>query len=308
MIFRVPTILFVLAAGFALAQPTRPTVVTSIQPYYDLVRQIAGDGAEVVRLLPPGASPHTFDPTPRDVAGVAGANLVVLNGGLDAWLLGMVEASGTGAAVLEAVTEVSFEPVEGVEHEDAHGDEAEGEHEGAHTDEAGAHDHAGTNPHIWLDPLLMAEFVPVVAERLAELDPENAGAYQDRGAALVADLTALDGELSGILADVRGAPFVPFHDAWPYFARRYGLNLVVEIEPAPGREPSARYLAEALGLIRESGAKAVFGERQLPARPAEVVAENAGVALFVLDPLGDDTQSYQDLMRHNARTVAEALE
>ena len=306
MIFRVLALLPVLA-GFALAQSTGPTIITSVQPLYDLVRQVAGEDAEVVRLLPPGASPHTFDPTPRDVAGIAEADLVVLNGGLDEWLLGMVEASGTGAAVLELISEVSFEPVAGEEHEDAHEDEAGGEHEEAHTDEAGAHDHAGTNPHIWLDPLLMTQAVPVIVMHLSEIDPEHAEAYQDRGAALVADLTALDGELSDILADVRGEPFVPFHDAWPYFARRYGLNLVVEIEPAPGREPSARYLAEALGLIRESGAKAVFGERQLPARPAEVVAENAGVELFVLDPLGDDTQSYQDLMRHNARTIAEAL-
>ena len=286
--------LFSVAAGCAFAQPT---VVTSIEPYYDLVDQIAGDDATVFRLLPPGASPHTFDPTPKDVAQVAGADLVVLNGVLDEWLVGMVEASGTKAAVLEAVAEVTLEPLEG----DEHGEDAQGE--------SGAHDHAGVNPHIWLDPTLMAKFVPVIVSHLSDLDPEHADAYQERGAALVDDLIALDKELSDILAGVRGAPFVPFHDAWPYFARRYGLDLVVEIEPAPGREPSARYIAKALETIRESGAKAIFSERQLPPRPAEVVAENAGVALVTLDPLGggNETETYQAMMRFNARAVADAL-
>ena len=288
------SLFFFVVAGCAFAQPT---VITSIEPYYDLVRQIAGDDASVVRLLPPGVSPHTFDPTPKDVAQVAGADLVVLNGGLDEWLVGMVEASGTKAAVLEAVAEITFGPLEGDEHEE----DTQGE--------SGAHGHAGVNPHIWLDPTLMAEFVPVIVSHLSDLDPEHADAYQERGAALVDNLTALDKELSDTLAGVEGAPFVPFHDAWPYFARRYGLDLVVEIEPAPGREPSTRYIAEALEMIRESGAKAVFSERQLPPRPAEVVAENAGVALVTLDPLGggNETETYQAMMRSNARAIADAL-
>ena len=288
------------AAGCAFAQPT---VITSIEPYYDLARQIAGDDATVIRLLPPGASPHTFDPTPKDVAQVAGADLVVLNGVSDEWLVGMVEASGTKAAVLEAMNETSFAPLQG-DDDEAEAKDHEQEHEQNHEQ-----DHGGVNPHIWLDPVLMAKFVPVIVSHLSDLDPDHADAYQERGASLVDNLTALDKELSDTLAGVEGAPFVPFHDAWPYFARRYGLDLVVEIEPAPGREPSARYLAEALETIRESGAKAIFSERQLPPRPAEVVAENAGVALVMLDPLGggNETETYQAMMRSNARAIADAL-
>ena len=292
----------------------QPTIVTSIHPYYALIQEIAGENAEVVRLLPPGASPHTFDPTPRDVAQLSDADLVVLNGVLDEWLLDIVEASGTDARVFEVISELSFEPVEGEHAEgegehggEEHGDEQAEEPEGEHAEHA--HDHSGVNPHVWLDPSLMVETVPLIVDRLAEVDPENADSYATNGERVTAELNDLDAELSEMLSPVQGAPFVPFHDAWPYFARHFGLDLIVEIEPAPGREPSPAYIAQALELIQGSGAKAIFSEVQLPARPAEVVAESAGLPLYLLDPLGGTagTETYAELMRSNVNTVLEAL-
>jgi ABC-type Zn uptake system ZnuABC Zn-binding protein ZnuA len=301
--FIVLAVAFLLTTG-VLAQPT---IVTSLHPHYDLVRQIVGNHATVIRLLPIGASPHTFDPTPRDVARVASADLVVFNGGLDEWVLGLVEASGTWAQVLELMEVLDFAPIEGDDHDDPPGGESAVEEPQLSDEHA---DHDGINPHIWLDPILMIQAVPLIVEALSAVDPDNAEAYRSNGAALVADLEALHTELEAILAPVAGEAFVPFHDAWPYFARRYGLNFVIEIEPFPGREPSPRYLAEALRLIEASGAKAIFSERQLPSRPAEIVAESAGVALYVLDPEGGglrEDETYQDLMRYNAHTIAEAL-
>ncbi len=203
--------------------------------------------------------------------------------------------------MLEVIAELEFVPVEGEQDEHEEGaEEAEGED---------AHEHEGVNPHIWLDPTLMAQAVPMIVERLAEVDSEHAADYETRGKAVVEELNALDTELKEILAPVKGAAFVPFHDGWPYFARHYGLDLVIEIEPAPGREPSPAYIADALRLIAGSGAKAIFSEVQLPARPAEVVAESAGLPLYILDPLGggEKTQSYADLMRYNADIIVAAL-
>ena len=303
-----------LCITFAWAQ-SGPTVITSIHPYYALLQEIVGENAEVVRLLPPGASPHTFDPTPRDVAQLSDADLVILNGVLDEWLLDLVEASGTDAEVLEVISELSFEPVGGGEHDGHEGEGTGGEREsneaepGEGESAEDEHDHEGVNPHIWLDPTLMAEAVPLFVGRLAEVDPENAAVYEANGEALIAELNALEAELSETLAPVRGAAFVPFHDAWPYFARHYGLDLVVEIEPAPGREPSPAYIADALAMIEGSGAKAIFSEVQLPARPAEVIAENAGLPLYLLDPVGggEETETYAELLRYNASTIREAL-
>jgi zinc transport system substrate-binding protein len=274
----------------------RPSVVVSIHPLYDLVRQLAGDDADVVRVLAPGASPHTFDPSPRDVARLVRADLVVMNGGLDLWLRGLVEASGARAPIVEVI---GLDAVRRAL--------AEGFPELVALTADGAT--AGFNTHVWLDPLVMAAALPDLAEALAGVDPGRADAYRARSEALVAELEALDAELRITLAPIAGAAFVPFHDAWPYFAARYGLDLVVEIEPFPGREPSPAYLREALRLIRASGASAVFSETQLERRPAEVVAAEAGVALFELDPLGgfDGRDRYQDLLRWNAAVLLEGL-
>jgi zinc transport system substrate-binding protein len=284
---------FALVASAAFA---RPSVVVSIHPLYDLVRQLAGDDADVVRVLAPGASPHTFDPSPRDVARLVRADLVVMNGGLDLWLRGLVEASGARAPIVEVI---GLDAVRRAL--------AEGFPELVALTAAGAT--AGFNTHVWLDPLVMAAALPDLAEALAGVDPGRADAYRARSEALVAELEALDAELRITLAPIAGAAFVPFHDAWPYFAARYGLDLVVEIEPFPGREPSPAYLREALRLIRASGASAVFSETQLERRPAEVVAAEAGVALFELDPLGgfDGRDRYQDLLRWNAAVLLEGL-
>jgi zinc transport system substrate-binding protein len=356
-------------------------VVVSLHPHFDLVRQLTGDAAVVTRVLPIGASPHTFDPTPRDVARIADADLVIFNGGIDEWLLDLVAASGTDAEVFELLEELEFEPVSGElhghdeaahdddahddghddhggaeqgehahdehegdehagehgetvaesagehgtehsddhsdDHSDGHGDEHSDEHddhgdEAAHAENAGedAHDHSGVNPHVWTDPVLMAQAVPLFVEALSEVDPDNAETYAANGEDLVERLEALHAEISETLAPVGDAPFVPFHDAWPYFVRRYDLNQVAVIEPAPGREPSPSYVAEVLAQLEQSGATAIFNDVQLPPRSAEVVAEAAGLELYTLDPEGggvSDDETYEEFMRKNAETVAEAL-
>ncbi|CAN5589627.1 N/A [soil metagenome] len=312
---------------FGTAALAQPTVITSIHPVYDLTRQIAGDHAEVVRVLPPGMSPHTFDPTPRDVARIAEADLVIMVGGygIDGWLQGLVEASGSSAPVVELFEEIEFAAIE-TDHEHEHGEDEHHDdehhddehhddehhddehHDDAHDDEH-AHDHGPINSHIWLDPMLMVQAVPVIAAALAELDPDNAEAYRANGETLVTDLEVLDAELREMLASIAGEAFVPFHDAWPYFAERYGLDLIVEIEPFSGREPSPAYLRDALADIEGSGARAIFTEPQLSRRPAEVVAESAGLPLYTMYPLGGtaETETYQDLLRHNAQVLLEAL-
>jgi ABC-type Zn uptake system ZnuABC Zn-binding protein ZnuA len=281
-------------ASLALAS-ARPTVVVSIHPLYDLVRQVVGEAGDVERMLPIGASPHVFDPTPRDVARVADADLVVTVGAIDAWLRDLLEAAGGDAVRLELLELDAMRAALEADFPDLKPDDARSV--------------LAWNAHVWLDPRTMAVALPAIAEALAAVDPANAAGYAARAEALAADLRALDAELAATLAPVRGAPFVPFHDAWPYFAARYGLDLVVEIEPFPGREPSPAYLAMALGLIRESGAAAIFSEAQLNRRPAEVVADEAGVALFELDPIGGvaGREGYQELLRWNAAVLLEGL-
>ena len=313
-----------LLGGLAFAQPR---VVVSIHPLFDLTQRIAGPDVEVTRLLPPGTSPHGFDPTPSVIAAVERADVLILVGGIDEWAHQLAPSGANGPEVfellplyddLEALLPESHEE-EGHDHAEEHGEDhgeehAEGEH--AHEEHAeDAHDgdhvhhHGGVNPHIWLDPVLMQTAANAIGQRLAQLDPAQADRYRANAADVVAQLRDLDAEIDRILAPVRGAPFVPFHDAWPYFAARYGLDLVLEIEPFPGREPSPRYLADVVEAIRSTGTIAVFSETQLADRPARVLAQEAGVTVRVLDPIGGTTgvEAYEDLLRYNARVIAEAL-
>jgi zinc transport system substrate-binding protein len=337
-LMRIIATLFATLAFGAFAQPT---VVTSIHPIYDLTRQVAGEHADVVRMLPTGASPHTFDPTPRDVARIAAADVVILVGGygVDSWLIQLVEASGENVPVTVLFDAITFdavesdhdhdqEPHDGVhadEHAGGHDDEHDDEHDKNHDTHDAAHDdasdhdaehdetehdgHSPVNSHIWLDPVLMIQAVPFIVDALSQADPVNADAYRANGDALMGDLRALHEELLEMLEPIQGQAFVPFHDAWSYFAQRYGLDLVVEIEPFPGREPSPAYLQSALDLIAGTNAKAIFTEPQLSRRPAEIVAESAGLPLYILDPLGGtpETERYQDLLRYNAGVLSEAL-
>lgn len=281
--------------GTSAAQ-TRPKVAVSIHPLFDLVRQVAGDAADVERLLSPGLSPHDYEPTPRDMLTIVSADLIVMNGGSDEWLTRLIAAGGQRAATL-VITDI----------------EALRSEVAAHYPDQVEFDRSGVlvafNSHVWLEPLLMRAALPVITEALAALDPANAAGYRERESALTAELTALDAELTATLAPAAGAPFVPFHDAWPYFAARYGLDLVVEIEPFPGREPSAGYLVEVLTQIRDSGARVIFTEPQLGRRPAEVVAQEAGVELHELDPIGGlpGRESYQELLRFNAAALLAGL-
>lgn len=278
------------ATAAAAAAPLR--VVVSLAPYADIVQRIGGEHLSVTTLLPPGASPHAFDPTPSQAAGLARADLIVMNGGLDSWLDRLVAATSPNAAVIRVLDHLDLPDVPG---------------------EAGAHnaDHGneGANPHVWLDPLLMIQAAQAVADELVVIDPANAKDYDASLARLEGELRSLDAEIATTLAPVRDAPFVPFHDAWPYFARRYGLDLVLTLEPFPGREPSPKYVAEAVATVRAVGAKAVFGERQLNPRSAEVVAESAGVKLVTLDPIGGapGPTTYAELLRFNAAAILAAL-
>lgn len=270
-------------------------VVVSIHPWADLVSRVGGEDVEVTALLPAGASPHAFEPLPSQATLLGQADLVVLNGGLDGWLARLLDAVAPAARRLVLMDLVDFVPIQADEHDSVEGSRP------AVADAA--------NPHIWLDPVVAARAVAVVATELSTLRPESAQRFESRARALEAELAQLDADLTSLLAPVRDRPFVPFHDAWAYFARRYRLNLVATLEPFPGREPSARYVAETVLAVRRAGARVIFDERQLSGRTARVVAESGGLQVVTLDPIGGPPgpESYFDLLRHNARLIAEAL-
>jgi len=164
--------------------------------------------------------------------------------------------------------------------------------------------------HFWTDPLMVKAIVPQLTETLSRLDPQGSGVYHANSERFVRDLDALDTQLQETLASVKSRPVFLFHPSLQYLLKRYGLVFAGCIEPFPGKEPSPKYLQGIVDRLKAAHAKAIFTEPQLSPRPAQAVAEAAGVKLFELDPNGGvpGRESYSELLLYNARILREALE
>jgi zinc transport system substrate-binding protein len=257
------------------------TIIVTIPPLADFARQIGRDRVEVTTLLAPGASPHTFEPTPSLANAAAEADLFVRIGlDLDHWVQGLLptEVPVIIAAELEGI-EIITET---------------GHHEGA-------------NPHIWLDPLYAAIVSTAIAEELVKIDSQGSQAYQKNLAVFLAKLDSLHTNIEAVVDSFASRKYVSFHPAWAYFARRYRLERVAVIAESPGKEPTPRHLEEVVKTIKSSGAKTVFAEPQLSPKAAEVIAEEAGIEVLFLDPLGKENEGYIDLMERNVTALKGAM-
>jgi ABC-type Zn uptake system ZnuABC Zn-binding protein ZnuA len=295
----------------------RPVAVATIAPLGDLVRSVAGPGWTVRTVIPPGTSPHVFEPEPSDLRKLVDARVVFVAGaGYDDWMRRALAACASGARVHDAAGTIGVGPGKGEEaHEGdgeaGHADEADGHgHEAeAHGHEGHAHGVLGEDPHWWLSPVLAAEALPPIAETLAVADPARAGEDRLRARETAESYLALDREIAATLAPLRGKRFVSAHRAWIYFADRYGLVEAASIEPVPGREPSPRALKALVEEGRRGGLGRLFTEPQFPPAAARVVAREAGLELTLVDPIGGvpGRLTYPELMRFNAEAFSRGL-
>ncbi len=259
----------------------RLTVVVAFYPYQFVAERIAGDRADVQNLTAPGAEPHDLELTPRQVAAVSDADLVIYERTFQAAVDQAVDQSGADNA-LDTATVVPLEPTTTEEHADEH---AEGE--------AGVegHDHeSGLDPHTWLDPINLAEVATAVAERLAAADPAHAATYTANAATLSTELGDLDQRFAAGLKTCERTEFITTHAAFGYLARRYGLEQVGISGLSPDAEPSPARIAEVQRAAREHGVTTIFYETLVSPAVAESIADDLGLATDVLDPLEGITE------------------
>ncbi|TFV67481.1 UNVERIFIED_ORG: zinc ABC transporter substrate-binding protein [Bacillus sp. AZ43] len=279
------------------------SVVAGFYPLEWAARQVGGDRVSVSSLTPPGAEAHDLELAPRDVAAVGEADLLVYLEGFQPALDEAAENEG-GDHAWDAGQAADLVAGEGHEHgEDEHAEEEHAEDEHGHADEA-------VDPHFWLDPTRLASVGDALAERLAELDPEGAAAYEDNAATFRAELEALDEEMAAGLANCAVDTLVTGHEAFGYLAERYGLEVVGISGLSPSQEPDPAQLAEIAGLVQERGVTTVYTETLVDPAVAETVAEEAGVRTAVLDPLEGLTdesagEDYLQVMRANLDTLRE---
>jgi zinc transport system substrate-binding protein len=285
-------------------------VAATIVPLGDFCQKIGGDLVQVQVLIPPGASPHAFEPPPSVMARASQARVFVYVGaGLEPWADKLLRSRGDdGLVVVEAAQGV---PLLKDTHPHHHEKAEKSDHSGHHHEaEETAGLHQGGNPHIWLDPVLAQNICRKIAGAFIQADPGHRDQYEANLKNYLAALEELHREINQHGQKWRLRDFVSFHPSFSYFARRYNLHEVGTIEAAPGREPTPRHLKNLVAAIRGYGIKVVFAEPQLNPRVAEVIAQEAGVKVLKLDPMGGPPpygSDYLKLMRYNLAALDEAL-
>lgn len=262
-------------------------VVASFYPLQFVAERLLGDAGEVSSLTKPGAEPHDLELTPKDVAAVGGADLVVYLSGFQPAVDDAVssEAADHSYDVADdAELDLTYTPIE----------------EGAEaTEEAGS-----TDPHFWLDPTRLATVSDALAQRLGELDADRAEEFSDRAATLRDELEALDAELATGLSSCQSTDLVTSHNAFGYLAQRYGMDQIGITGLTPDEEPSPADLAAVTAYVRDRGVRTIYTETLVSQEIAATVADETGARTEVLDPiegLSDESEGedYVAIMRSN---------
>ena len=301
----------VIAVALVVRPPRRERVgrlaLATILPVADMARNVAGDRFVVETLLPPGASPHTFEPTARELMALHDAEIVFKIGlDLELWADKLLSAAGGERLRIVTVSGgIDLLPNMPDEHAKHDGTEAQDHH---HAD---GHEHGEFNPHVWLDPVNAVSIVGTMAEAFADADPEGARVYAANAARYTVELARLDTEYRCALSGLESRRVVAFHNSFSYLARRYGIEVVGLVEKSPGKEPDARHVRALIDRIRALGVKAVLIEPQLSPKVAEALARDAGASVVRVDPLGDpaapERSTYLALMRSNLKVLVNGL-
>ena len=263
-------------------------VVTTTTVFADIVRNVGGPRTDARSIIPPGVGPEDYEPKPNDAKSLADAQLIVSNGvGLDDFLNRLL-ASGSGGNTPRLVLGEGIPAIT-----------IDGQ----------------PNPHFWLDPTLVKMYyLPKIVTALSAIAPADAATFQANATAYGSQLDALDAELKAKVDTIPAAnrKLVTFHDAFPYFARHYGFELVGVVLANVGQEPTASALAALVQKVKAAGVTAVFSEAQFSPKLAQTLADEAGIKQVVTtlynDALGPaPADSYPGMMRWNMDKIVEAL-
>ena len=285
--------------GSGGASDAAVVVVTTVSPLRNIVENVGGDRVEAVGLVPEGTNSHTFEPPPSAITEIERADLIVINGlHLEEPTLELAEANKADDAEILLVGDLTVSPDEYVF--DFSFPESEG----------------NPNPHLWTAPHLASAYAEHIRDALIAIDPEAEAYYRANTEAFVARLAELDEAIQEASDTVPAEQkkLLTYHDSFPYFAPRYGYEIIGAIQPSDFSEPSPREVADLVEQIRESGVPAIFGSEVFASDVLETIADEAGavqVSTLRDDDLpgepGDPENTYVGLMVENVRTIVEAL-
>lgn len=291
-------LLCLLLASLPTLAAGRITVVTTTADLASLAWEVGGDLIETVAIAQSTNDPEAFQPRPDDVIKLRSAQLVIRVGAdFDLWLDRLLSQAGNARLMKGAAGYV-----------DASAGVALIEVSGASLGTSG-HAHGAGNPHYWLDPHNAAAITGSMLEGLARIDPLHARQYESRRNQFLSRLEVKLKIWEARLAPLRGMPVIAYHNAWPYFARRFRLNVVDYIEPKPGIPPSPAHLARLVARMKEDRIRLVLKDPFESARIPDMLAGRAAAAVVVLAPtVGALPQAgdYFSLFDYNVNALAAA--
>lgn len=266
----------------------RLTIITSFYPIYVETINVARDieGVEVINMTQPQTGClHDYSLTTEDLKTLSNGDVFVINGaGMESFLDKVVDQL-PDIKVVDASQNISLL-----------------------TDEDGEE-----NPHVWVSITNAMAQVSNIASQLSAIDPDHADEYSANAKAYNDKLQVLKDEMHSVIDNLPNRNIITFHEAFPYFAQEFNLNIAAVIEREPGTEPSAKELQETIEKIKSSGIKALFAEPQYSSRIADTIAGETGATVYYLDPIvtGDaDPEGYDDYinkMKENLKVLEEAL-
>ncbi|MFW5776447.1 MAG: metal ABC transporter substrate-binding protein [Spirochaetota bacterium] len=301
--------------GRLVAEGERLNLVASTTIVGDVLRNVAGDAADVTILMNVGQNPHSYEPQPSDLRELERADLVFTNGlGLETDLLDDVDRMAGGPVV---PVSAGIEPIEGDHDDDDHDEE---DHDEDHAADDG-HDHA-VDPHVWMDPNNVVVWVDNMEEILSSADPANAETYEANANRYREDLRELDRFIRREVAAATPSQrkLVLDHESFSYFAEEYDFETVGTIVPGTSdrAEPSAQEVAGLVEVIREEDVRTILVGRTASRsmeRLAQTVADEVGRPIEILPTLtgslsapGERGDTYLDFVRYNVEQILTGLE
>jgi len=271
---------FILILTFTACSKTKiksgkPVIAVSIIPQSTFVKEVCGDKFEIITMIPSGASPETYEPTPKDIAGLEIADIYFSIG---------VPAEENILPSVSDKTEISEL------------------HTAAAKVYPDIYDGHGRDPHIWLSPKRVIVMINEICEILSEFDPENKDFYKRNTENYIKKLTALDSEVNTLLEDKAAREILVFHPAFGYFAEDYKLKMHSLEEH--GKEATAKHMAEMADLAKENNIKVIFYQEEASSRQAESFADEIGGKAVKLTPLAAD---YTENIKKMAEAISEAI-
>ena len=293
-------------AGSVATKADKVKVIATIYPVYEFTCQVGGDKVDVTMLIPPGAEPHDWEPTGKDLAKIKNAKLFLYNGGGIEPLDKLLHKDVIGSAVAVELSK-GIQLIKGIRKEEGHDDGHGHSHSSGHGSEE-------KDPHVWLDPEYAKIEVENIANALSDIDPANKEYYRQNARTFQAELTKLHNEYISALASVARRDIVTTHAAFQYLAQRYKLNQIPVMGLAPDAEPTPEKLAAIVKFCREKQVTTIFFESLVSPKIAQTIAKETGAKLLVLNPVDGLTEedlkkgkNYLSIMRENLENLQTAL-